>query len=682
MSRKHQKNRRSKFVISLVDIIIPAFDMSAMLINCLKSIPDAAGDIIYNIIIVDNGSKAEEIKAYREFGKAQFGDKLHIIEMHRNTGFPHACNRGASFGYSPLLFFLNDDVILYPNSIDKLVRYMDEPKTGAVGMKLIFPKDSNDPRRPAGKVQHVGMSTNIKGDFIHNFVGWSPDNPRVLAVKESYAITGAAMMTRKILFKQVHGFDEQFGMGCLAGDTFVFTEDGIKELKELIPDDENILSEISENVASDFKARLSTLAYKNGESDTLKIKLEKDFDICGTPNHKIKVMSDNGNIVWKQLDELKIGDYVGIRYGMNMFGNNQLDTNDAYLFGLYVAEGSYEKCGRITITNADKEIQEFLIDGYGFSSGGRNGIQYRKQSVELSKWFSNYIDLSKKALTKIIPNYILQANKETQIAFLQGLFDGDGCAIKDGRINYSTSSHKLAKQLQMMLLNFGIVTGIYSRISNNGNLNYLMDFGSDSSLFYDKIGFGLKRKQERKSNVRPRFSPSIPYQRNYFKSLYSDLPFEEREYKTFGAIANNSFDGGLRRDTIQLLVDHAFMRGVNYRDENMNHLGEILRYECVWLKVKSIEDGGIQETFDIHIPDNHTYIANGLIVHNTYEDVNFCLMLRDLGYNIRVAQDAIGEHFVGATALDKQIQYPLHQNRELLLAKRGGKLLYTEWEIW
>jgi len=187
--------------------------MSAMLINCLKSIPDAAGDIIYNIIIVDNGSKAEEIKAYREFGKAQFGDKLHIIEMHRNTGFPHACNRGASFGYSPLLFFLNDDVILYPNSIDKLVRYMDEPKTGAVGMKLIFPKDSNDPRRPAGKVQHVGMSTNIKGDFIHNFVGWSPDNPRVLAVKESYAITGAAMMTRKILFKQVHGFDEQFGMG-------------------------------------------------------------------------------------------------------------------------------------------------------------------------------------------------------------------------------------------------------------------------------------------------------------------------------------------------------------------------------------------------------------------------------------------------------------------------------------
>ena len=90
---------------------------------------------------------------------------------------------------------------------------MDEPKTGAVGMKLLFPKDSKDPNRPAGKVQHVGISTNIKGDFIHNFVGWSPDNPRVLRIKESYAITGAAMMTRRNLFIQVKGFNEEYGIG-------------------------------------------------------------------------------------------------------------------------------------------------------------------------------------------------------------------------------------------------------------------------------------------------------------------------------------------------------------------------------------------------------------------------------------------------------------------------------------
>ena len=209
---KHSRPQ-NKFVVSLIDIIIPVLDMSGLVINCLKSIPDAAKDLSYQIIIVDNGSKIEELKAYREFGKELFGDKLHILEQRRNIGFPAAINRGARFGYSPLLFFLNDDVVLYPNSLNKLVMAMDDPTVGAVGMKLLFPKDSNDPKRPAGKIQHVGLSTDIKGNFIHNFVGWSPDNPRVLRIKDSYAITGAAMMTRRNLFKQIKGFNEEYGQG-------------------------------------------------------------------------------------------------------------------------------------------------------------------------------------------------------------------------------------------------------------------------------------------------------------------------------------------------------------------------------------------------------------------------------------------------------------------------------------
>lgn len=187
-----------------------------MLIRCLESIPNAFGaseNISYQVIIVDNGSKPEEIKNYKIVGNELFGDRFHVLEQHRNIGFPAACNRGARFGYAPLLFFLNDDVVLYPNSINKLVMAMDDPKVGAVGMKLLFPKDSTDPKRPAGKIQHVGLSTNVRGDFIHNFMGWSPDNPRVLKVTESYVITGAAMMTRKMLFKQLKGFNEEYGLG-------------------------------------------------------------------------------------------------------------------------------------------------------------------------------------------------------------------------------------------------------------------------------------------------------------------------------------------------------------------------------------------------------------------------------------------------------------------------------------
>ena len=88
----------------------------------------------------------------------------------------------------------------------------------------------------------------------------------------------------------------------------------------------------------------------------------------------------------------------------------------------------------------------------------------------INEYLGQYIDLSKKALTKEISDFFLQADKETQIALLQGMFDGDGTAIKDGRVSYSTSSYKLAKQLQIMLLNFGMVVGIYPRTTGENSV--------------------------------------------------------------------------------------------------------------------------------------------------------------------------------------------------------------------
>lgn len=199
--------------MTLVDIIIPVFGMPELVMKCLQSIPEAAKKVSYDVIIVDNGSKPAEIDQYSKVGKELFGNGFHVINTHQNAGFASTCNRGARFGGSPLLFFLNDDVVLFPDAIDKLAINMDDPKVGAVGMKLLFPKESTDPNRPAGKVQHVGISTNIRAQFFHNFVGWNPDNPRVLRIKESYAITGAAMMTRRSIFRDAKGFLEDYGFG-------------------------------------------------------------------------------------------------------------------------------------------------------------------------------------------------------------------------------------------------------------------------------------------------------------------------------------------------------------------------------------------------------------------------------------------------------------------------------------
>ena len=265
------------------------------------------------------------------------------------------------------------------------------------------------------------------------------------------------------------------------------------------------------------------------------------------------------------------------------------------------------------------------------------------------------------------------------------MFDGDGCAINDGRINYSTSSIQLAKELQMMLLNFGIVVGYYPRLGKlSNNLNYLLDFGSDSGKFYSEIGFKLERKQERKTLVRNRLSENIPHQKLWFDSLYKGLSVKEfsrdiEDDLTFNQELNKK---GVRRDTIQTLVNSKLKSGEDYSNPILSHFGEILLYDCVWLQVKSIEDGGICPTFDLHVPSTNAYIANGLIVHNTYEDLDLCLTIRGMGYNIVVEQNAIGHHFTGASALANNMSFPLGQNKNIFMARWKSRLEYTEWRYW
>ncbi len=239
MNKNRNRNKIRPVVISsTVDIIIPVFNRSDLLKRCLEYIPEACQDVKYTIYVFDNGSshgkygmmgnqsdaQPDENKAIRELCSEHSAIYLHSP---KNLGFPAACNQAFRRGTSPLVFFLNDDVFLLPKSIDILVKSMDDPTIGVAGMRLLFPLDSQDPARPAGKIQHVGLSTNIRGDFFHQFNGWSPENPRILNIKRPYAVTGAAMMTRRKLFKQAGGFLEDYGIGTYEDVDFCLTIRGM-----------------------------------------------------------------------------------------------------------------------------------------------------------------------------------------------------------------------------------------------------------------------------------------------------------------------------------------------------------------------------------------------------------------------------------------------------------------------
>lgn len=226
----------------LVSIVIPNYHRFDLLEKCLKAIPAAFGEIPYEIILVENGSPPEEKVPF--FRNNNLPEKFRLIELTKNIGYPGACNRGAKEAKAPLLFILTNDVIMEPGSGEALVMAMDDAQVGIVGMKLLFPSQSDLTQaglkttaiqRPPERVQHVGLFTNIHAQVFHMYVGWSADNPRVNAVRDVYAVTGAALMTRRNLFIDLWGFDSAYGAGTYEDVDYAMKvrEKGLKIIVEV-----------------------------------------------------------------------------------------------------------------------------------------------------------------------------------------------------------------------------------------------------------------------------------------------------------------------------------------------------------------------------------------------------------------------------------------------------------------
>ena len=92
---------------------------------------------------------------------------------------------------------------------------------------------------------------------------------------------------------------------------------------------------------------------------------------------------------------------------------------------------------------------------------------------------------------KKVPEAILRSPKHVVAAFLRAYFDCDGYAGKGGII-LRTSSETMSEQVQLLLLNFGILSRRRPQKDECWRLGIL---GASAAKFAQEIGFGLERKQ-------------------------------------------------------------------------------------------------------------------------------------------------------------------------------------------
>jgi stage V sporulation protein R len=133
------------------------------------------------------------------------------------------------------------------------------------------------------------------------------------------------------------------------------------------------------------------------------------------------------------------------------------------------------------------EPSPFWDDKTANGKGGRWRVVFYSVNV-LELLQSLGIDLHAKARAKSIPAVILRSPKSIMSAFLRAYFDCDGCASLTDGVILSTFSDDIAQTLQIVLLNYGILSRRYGP-----NIRIK---GASAQVFAREINFWLPRKRE------------------------------------------------------------------------------------------------------------------------------------------------------------------------------------------
>ncbi len=437
------------------------------------------------------------------------------------------------------------------------------------------------------------------------------------------------------------GGGEGWGL-CLRSDSLIPTDSGFKEIKDITVG-ENVLAS-----GGTFSRVLNTT--KRHVNKIYKVKVRQHESVYVTKEHPFLSFSGNGfkypsvvdEATWKTIKELREGDFIAVGRMLPSKRKSDLIFDLSTLFSSNEGWDSNEENISHPMgysQNQAKHSINYLSKTYGytkkqvekarkaFRTGYKNNIQSESVLQCLGRYKIGEIDLTE----PIVYNRFVTLSED--MLYVLGWYLAEGSSDKNS-IEFSMSSLEMGyaeRILDIIEKTFNVKGKITIEDGKNKNTKLRISIsGQPVARFFEFFCGSGARNKRLHSLIKLSDKKVLNVWRGYIlgdgsrgmksctacsvsRVLMHQL---QLSFKSFGASVGINY-----YENRNVYVAYLGIEATNllFGTKNKNRT-KVLLYENnqLWGRIQSIEKIDTDEkVYDLHIENTHSFVANGVIVHNT-----------------------------------------------------------------
>jgi replicative DNA helicase len=382
-----------------------------------------------------------------------------------------------------------------------------------------------------------------------------------------------------------------------------------------------------------------THAFPSGIKEVFRVRLTSGREVEATANHPFLTLDG-----WRPLGDLEAGSRVAVpRQTPGPLQAQELPEPELIMLAHLLGDGSFVKNQQIRYASKDEANLAVVTDAalhFGVNASRDDYPAARCTSLRLSSphhtthgrcnpiaaWLDSMGLFGLRSHEKFIPPHIFSLPREQLALFLRHLWATDGSitVAKSGavRVYYGTTSERLARQLQTLLLRFEITARLHAVGNVYGHPQWTVDVTGvkDRRQFLDEVGVYGERGLEAAKALRRLDDMTAAGRFDTIPGAVWDRVHQVMKERSISLsriqVAIGSRSGGDLNPNMSPTRARIGRMAQVLDDAQLEMLAT---NDVFWDTISYIESIGHHPVYDATVLGTHNFVANGVTLHNSIE---------------------------------------------------------------